>query len=195
MSAFEIAKGFGLPPLHAEQVGGARHVDVEEGAAHQEVGRFGRDVLGELCQPLGRDDPGKPALAAAAHQVGHRAERKLARFVRDFARDRRREQLRLVHHHQHRVPMVPVHVEQPAEEGRGAPHLVLGVEPFEIEHGGDAMQPRALAGNLKAAFGVILGLDHEMAEMLRQRDEIAFGIDDGLLHPGRALLQQPPQQM
>ncbi|MFK4600664.1 hypothetical protein ABIF57_000116 [Bradyrhizobium diazoefficiens] len=57
------------------------------------------------------------------------------------------------------------------------------------------MQPRALARDLKAALGVILGLDHEMAEALGQRDEIALGVDDGLLHPGCALLQQPPQQM
>ena len=34
-----------------------------------------------------------------------------------------------------------------------------------------------------------------MAEVVGQRDEIAFGIDDDLLHPWRALLQQPAQQM
>ncbi len=91
--------------------------------------------------------------------------------------------------------MVAVDVEEPAEESRRAPHLVLRIETFEIEHGGNAMQPRALARDLEAALGVILGLDHEMAEMLGQRDEIAFGVDDGLLHPGRALFQQPSQQM
>lgn len=91
--------------------------------------------------------------------------------------------------------MIAVDVEQAAEERRGTPHLVLGVQPFEIEHGGDAMQPRLLARDLKAALGVILGLDHQMAELLGQRDEVAFGVDDGLLHPGRALFEQPPQQM
>ena len=91
--------------------------------------------------------------------------------------------------------MVAGDIEQPAEEGGGAPHLVLGVEPFEIEHGGDAMDARALAGDLQAALGMVLGIDHEMAETLGQRDEVAFGVDDGLLHPGRALLQQPAQQM
>ncbi|MEY9392976.1 hypothetical protein ABIF93_011297 [Bradyrhizobium japonicum] len=195
LSALEIAKGFGLPPLHAEQVGGARHVDVEEGPAHQEIGGFRRDVLGEFCQALGRDDAGEATFTAAAHQIGHRAERELARLVRDLAGDRRREQLRLVDHHQHRVPMIAIDVEQAAKERRGTPHLVLGVQPFEIEHGGDAMQPRALARDLKAALGVILGLDHQMAELLGQRDEVAFGVDDGLLHPGRALFEQPPQQM
>ena len=69
----EIADRLGLAPLHAEQVGGARHVDVEEGAAHQEVGGLGGDVLGELGEPLRRDHAGEPALAPAAHQVGHRA--------------------------------------------------------------------------------------------------------------------------
>ena len=138
---------------------------------------------------------GEPALAATAHQVGHGAERELARLVRNVAGDGRREQLRLVHHHQHRVPVVAVDIEQPAEEGGRAPHLVLGVEPFEIEHGGDAMDARALACDLQAALGMVLGIDHEMAETLGQRHEVAFGIDDGLLHPGRALFQQPAQQM
>ena len=45
---------------------------------------------------------GKAALAAAAHQVGHRAERDLARLVRDVAGDRGREELRFVDHDQHR---------------------------------------------------------------------------------------------
>ena len=195
LSALEIAKSFGLPPLHAEQVGGARHVDVEKGPAHQEVGGFRCDILGELRQTLGCDDAGEPALAASAHQIGHGAERQFSRLVRDFARNRRRKQLRLVDDHQHRVPMIAVDVEHPAEERRGAPHLVLGVEPFEIKHGGDAMQPRALAGDLKAALGVILGFDHQMAEALGQRDKVTFGVDDGLLHPGRALFQEPSQEM
>ena len=34
-----------------------------------------------------------------------------------------------------------------------------------------------------------------MAEALGQRDEIALRIDDRLLHPGRALLEQAAQQM
>jgi transposase len=42
---------------------------------------------------------------------------------------------------------------------------------------------------------MVLGIDHDMAEAVGQRDEVAFGIDDGLLHPGRALFQQPAQQM
>ena len=40
-----------------------------------------------------------------------------------------------------------------------------------------------------------LGIDHDMAEAFGQGDEVAFGIDDRLLHPGRALLQQAAQQM
>ncbi len=91
--------------------------------------------------------------------------------------------------------MVASDLEQPAEEGGGAPHLVLGVEPFEIEHRGDAVDARPLAGALQAAFGMLLGIDHQMAETLAQRNEIAFGVDDGLLHPGRALFEQPAQKM
>ena len=36
-------------------------------------------------------------------------------------------------------------------------------------------------------------IDHDMAELLRQRDEIAFGIDDRLLDVSRALFEQPAQ--
>jgi hypothetical protein len=40
-----------------------------------------------------------------------------------------------------------------------------------------------------------LGIDHQMAESVRQRDEVAFRVDDGLLHPWGALFEQPAQQM
>src|SRR3546814_9376977 len=73
MPALQIADRLGLPPLHAEQVGGARHVDIEEGAPHQEIARLGGDILRELGQPLRRDRARQAALAPAAHQVGHRA--------------------------------------------------------------------------------------------------------------------------
>ena len=40
-----------------------------------------------------------------------------------------------------------------------------------------------------------LAIDDNVTELVGQRDEIAFGIDDDLLHPLRRLLQQPPQEM
>ncbi len=84
MSALEIAEHFRLAALHAEKVSGARHVDIEKGTPHQEVGGFGGDILGKFGQPLRGNDTGKPALAATAHKVGHGAKRKLARFVGHF---------------------------------------------------------------------------------------------------------------
>ncbi|MEY9439236.1 hypothetical protein ABIF14_006327 [Bradyrhizobium elkanii] len=51
------------------------------------------------------------------------------------------------------------------------------------------MDAHALAGDLQAALGVVLGVDNEVAESLGQGDEITFGIDNGLLHPGGALFQ------
>ena len=48
-AAVEVAYLLGLAALHAEQVGGARHVDVEEGAPHQEIARLRGYILGELC--------------------------------------------------------------------------------------------------------------------------------------------------
>ena len=195
MPALQVPESFRLPPLHAQKVGGARHVDIQEGAAHEEVGSLGRDVLGELRQALGRDHPGQPALAAPAHQVRHGAEGQLARLVRNLPGDGRGEKLRLIHHHQHRVPVVAVNLEKAAQEGGGAAQLVLGVEPLEIEHGGDAMDARPLARQLQALLGMGLGIDHQMAEALGQRHEVAFGVDDRLLHPGGALFQQPAQKM
>ena len=57
------------------------------------------------------------------------------------------------------------------------------------------MDPRALSGSLQCPRGMDLGVDHEMAEMVTQRNEIAFGVDNGLLDPGHALFQQPAQKM
>jgi hypothetical protein len=195
LPALQIAEGFCLPPLHAEKVGGARHVDIQKGSAHEEIGRLGRDVLGELRQSLGGDNPRKPAFAATAHQIRHGAEREFTRLVRNLAGDCWRKELRLIHHHQHRVPVVAGDLEQPVEEGGGAPHLVLGVEPLEIEHRGDAMDARSLTGDLQATLGMVLGIDQKVAETIGKRHEVAFGIDDGLLHPGGTLFQQPAQQM
>ena len=36
-ATLQIADLLGLTALHAQQVGGAGHVDIQEGAAHQEV--------------------------------------------------------------------------------------------------------------------------------------------------------------
>ena len=57
------------------------------------------------------------------------------------------------------------------------------------------MDARALAGDLKAALGMVLGIDHEMTETVGKRHEVAFRVEDGLLHPGGTLFQQPAQQM
>ena len=105
LPALQIPKGLCLSPLHAQKVGGARHVDVQKGSAHEEIGRLGRDVLGELRQPLGGDDPRKPAFAATAHQVRRGAEREFARLVQNLAGDCRCEELRLIQHQQYRVPV------------------------------------------------------------------------------------------
>ena len=171
MPARQVAEHLRLAALQPEQVGGARHVDVEEGAAHQEVRRLRRHVLGELGQPLGGDDAGEPPLAAATHQVGHRAERQPARLVRHLAGDGGGEQLRLVHHHQHRIPLRPVGVEQPAEEGGGGPHLVLGVEALQRQHHGDAVLTHPGGDALQLDI-VAVRLDHHVAVALGEGDEI-----------------------
>ena len=42
---------------------------------------------------------------------------------------------------------------------------------------------------------MVLGIDQEVAETVGKRNEVAFGVDDGLLHPGETLLKQPTRQM
>ncbi|OIQ65552.1 hypothetical protein GALL_528870 [mine drainage metagenome] len=135
-----------MPPFHTQQVGGARHIDIQKGAPHQEVRSLGGDVLGQLRQPLGRDHPRQPALAAPAHQVRHGPQGQLARLIRHVPRDGRGKQLRLIHHHQHRIPMVAVDVENAAQKRRRPAQLVLRIQPLQIQHGGNAVHPSALPG-------------------------------------------------
>ena len=182
----EVAEHLGLPALHAEQVGGAGHVDVEEGAAHQEVGGFGRDVLGELGQALRGDDAGQAALAAAAHQVGHGAERELSRLVGDLAGDGRGKELRLVDHDQHRVPVVALGIEQPAEKGGGARICCSTSRPSRLSTTETRCWRTRAAMRVQLGLAA-LGIDHDMAELVGQGDEIALGIDDASAAPSGAL--------
>src|SRR5690606_18105327 len=161
MAAGEVAEHLGLAPVHAQQVGGAGHVDVEEGAAHEKVGGLGGDVLRELGQALRRNYAGQPTFAAATHQVGHGAEGQLAGAVGNLTGNRGGEQLRLVDHHQHRVPVVPLRVEQAAQEGGGGPHLLLDIEAFEIEHHGNPVLADACGDAGEIGFAA-RGLDHHV---------------------------------
>ena len=90
--------------------------------------------------------------------------------------------------------MVAFGIEHAAEEGGGGAHLLLDIEAFEIEHDRNAMLADAPGNAGQLGFGA-LRVDHDMAEFVGERDEIAFRVDDALLHPGRALLQQAAQQM
>ena len=60
----------------------------------------------------------------------------------------------------------------------------------------EARCSRARAANrVDLAGGIIDGLDDDMAVRLGQRDEIALGIDDHLLHMARAAFEQAAQQV
>jgi hypothetical protein len=56
------------------------------------------------------------------------------------------------------------------------------------------MLPDAARDLLKIAVAA-LGIDHDMTVALGKRYEIALRIDDDLLHPARALLDETAQQM
>ncbi|KFC69785.1 hypothetical protein FF80_01289 [Devosia sp. LC5] len=114
MAAGQGAKLLGLALFHTQQIGGTGHVDIEKGPAHQEVTGFGGDVLGELGETLGGDDTGKPALAAAAHEIGHGAKRELAGFVGDFAGHGGGEELGLVDDDEDGVPEIAIGIEHAA---------------------------------------------------------------------------------
>src|SRR6201746_961364 len=148
MAPLQIAESLSLAALHAEQIGGARHVDIEESATHEEVGRLGRDVLGKLRQALRRDDTGEPPLAAPAHEIGHGAQAELAGLVGNLAGDGGGEKLRLIHDHEHRLPVIARHLEWPAKKPRPMPHLALGIEALEVENSRDAMLPRPFTREL-----------------------------------------------
>ncbi len=69
----------------------------------------------------------------------------------NLAGNGRSKQLRFVDDHQHRVPEFAVGIEHAVEERRGTAHLLLDVEPFQIEHGRNAMlpDPRGDAGEFR----------------------------------------------
>ena len=91
--------------------------------------------------------------------------------------------------------MITGDIEKAAEKRGRAPHLVFGVEPLEVQHGRDAVETHPLTRDLKSAFGVFFRVDDEVPELLGQCDEVAFGVDDRLLHPGDALFEKPAEQM
>src|SRR5690606_29905666 len=90
-------------------------------------------------QSLRGDNPGKTALASATHKIGHRAQRKLARFIRHFAGGAGREKLRFIHDDEHRIPVVALRIEKTAKKSRSRAHLLLHVQPFQIEHDRNTM--------------------------------------------------------
>jgi hypothetical protein len=195
MAAFEVADLFGLTALHAQKIGGAGHVDVEESAPHQEVGGFGSDVLGQLGQALGGDDPGQPALAPTAHEVRHRREREAAHVVGHVAGGGRRKHLRFVDDHQRGIPLVARGVEQGVHEDGGAAHLRFEFEPVEREDHRGAMLADA-RGQLDD-LGPVIGrsIDDDMAKGFSQADEIAFRVDHHLLDDAGALFEDPAQKV
>ena len=83
--------------------------------------------------------PASPRLRPRHIRLVMAPSESLARLVGHFAGDGGREQLRLVDHHQHRIPVVALGIEQAAEEGGGGAHLLLDVEPLEVEHHRDAV--------------------------------------------------------
>jgi hypothetical protein len=184
IAAFQVTEHFRLPTVHAEQVSGAGHVDIEEGTAHQEVGSLGRNILGKLRQALRGDDTGKAALSATAHQIGHGAERHLARIFGDVAAHGRCKHLGLVDHDKNRIPEFAIGIEHAVEEGSGGAHLLLDIQPLQRQYAGNTMLPNAVGDTGKLGLGT-LAIDDDVAEFIGQRHEIAFGIDDDLLHPLR----------
>ncbi len=81
------------------------------------------------------------------------------------------------------------------EEGGGAAHLAFGFEPFEAEDDRGAMLADAGGGAGDLLFVMLRRFDREVAVGAGEGDEIAFGIDDDLLHLPGALFEQAAQQV
>ncbi|MDF2799324.1 MAG: hypothetical protein K0R85_2068 [Devosia sp.] len=120
--------------------------------------------------------------------------RALARFVGHFAANGGGKELGFVDDDEDGIPMVAIGVEHAAEKSRSGAHLLLDIEAFEVEHDRNAVLANA-AGNAGELGLGASGINHDMAELVGKRDEIALGIDDALLHPGGALLEQATQQV
>ncbi len=141
------------------------------------------------------DHPCKTALATAAHEVGHRAQRGAARLVAHFTGNGGREDLRLVNDHDRRIPVIARCIEQGRQKGRRTPHLRFELEAFETEDDGSAMLANAFghAGDLRHA--IVAGLDRHVAEFVAERDEVPFRIDHDLLDEPGTAFQQPPKEV
>ena len=123
LAALEVADALRLPAVHSQEIGSALHVDIEKSPPHQKVRRLGGDVLGQLGEPLGGDYARKPALAPAAHEIGHGRKRQASRFLGHLARRLGGEHLCLVHHHQRGIPVFARGIEQRGEKQRRAAYL------------------------------------------------------------------------
>ena len=195
MAALQFTNTLRLPTLHPEQVGCTDHVDVEKSSPHQKVRSFGSNVFGELRQSLGRDHPGQSALAAAAHEIGHRRQRHAARILSHLARRRRGEHLRLVHHDQGGIPMFARGIEQSSEKLCSAADLLFHFQAIEIEHNAGTMFTDTAGKRFDFGRRIGRAVDDNMAELVRERGKVAFGIDDNLLHHAGALFEQATQQV
>ena len=195
MPALKVADRFGLPSFHAEQVGRARHVDVEKGAAHQEIACFRGDILRELGQPLRRDRAREAALAPAAHQVRHRRQRRAANGIGHLSRRTRGEHLRLVNHDEGGKPVLARGIEQRVQKDRGTPHLRLDVERIERDDHRRPMLANARGDRRDLALAIVTGVDHDVVVSVGERDEIALGIDHDLLDEAGAFFEEPAKQV
>ena len=86
-----------------------------------------------------------------------------AHFLGNFAAAGRSEQLRLIDHHQRRIPMIARRLEQGREEGSGAAHLTFRFQPFEAQHDRSAVLAYPRRQPCDIALAMVRGLDRNMA--------------------------------
>lgn len=105
-----------------------------------------------------------------------------------------RKELRLVDHHKNRVPVIAVSLEKRIEKDSRRLHLAIRLQPFQIENNRHPVRPHPGRNDREIALAC-RRIDHHMTEAVRQGDEITFRIDDDLLDPGSALLEQTAQKV
>ena len=90
--------------------------------------------------------------------------------------------------------MLALGIEHAVQERGGGLHLLVRIEPFEVDHHRNPVLADAARDTHELGLGA-RGVHHDMAELVGQRNEVALRIDDALLHPRRALFEQPAKKM
>ena len=91
--------------------------------------------------------------------------------------------------------MLARRIEQGSEKQCRAADLLLDLQILQRKHNRCAVLPDPACQRFDFSGRISSAVDYDMAEMIRQPDEITFWVDNYLLHLSSALFEQSAQQM